>query len=157
MVYICYYLCFHIFYLKRNFLMQNFFKIVLDYYFFKTQMQQFGERRCSITEILTKFTGKYLYQNLYLNKVPAWRHATLLKQKLWHSCFSVIFVKSLRTPILQNICERLLLKKENLLYICIFLYRKAGFFVTLNICSKKNYEVMLTFSKSLRTPILQNI
>ena len=35
----------------------------------------------------TKFSGKYLCQNLFLNEVPTWRIATLLKQKLRHSCF----------------------------------------------------------------------
>ena len=34
---------------------------------------------------------------------------TLLKKRLWHRCFPVIFVKFLRTPFLQNTCGRLLL------------------------------------------------
>ena len=36
------------------------------------------------------------------------RPATLLKKKLWHSCFPVNFAKFLRTPI-QNTSERLFL------------------------------------------------
>ena len=47
----------------------------------------------------TKFTGKHLCRNPFLNKVPAWRSATLLKQKLWHMCFLWIFAKFLRTGI----------------------------------------------------------
>ena len=36
-----------------------------------------------------KFTGKYLCQS---------RPATLLKKRLWHRCFLVIFAKILRIP-----------------------------------------------------------
>ena len=46
----------------------------------------------------TKFTGKHLFL----------RPATLLKKRLWHSCFSVNLVKCLRTPVLQNTSGRLL-------------------------------------------------
>ena len=35
--------------------------------------------------------------------------ATLLRTRLWHRCFPMNFTKFLRTPILQNICEGLLL------------------------------------------------
>ena len=45
----------------------------------------------------TKFTGKHLCQGHFFN-----RPATLLKKRLWHKCFSVNFVKFLRTPFLQN-------------------------------------------------------
>ena len=41
----------------------------------------------SLLKNFTKFTGKHLCWNLFLNKVPAWRPATLLKQKLLHMCF----------------------------------------------------------------------
>ena len=41
---------------------------------------------------LTKFTGKHLCQSLFFRLV------TLLKKRLWHSCFPVNFVKFLRTP-----------------------------------------------------------
>ena len=53
-----------------------------------------------------KFTGKHLWRNPFLNKVPAWRPATLLKQKLRHLCFlsllqkifkNTFFVENLRT------------------------------------------------------------
>ena len=54
-----------------------------------------------------KFKGKLLYQSLFSNKVAA---ATLLKKKLWHRCFPVNFPTFLRTPFLQNISGRLLLK-----------------------------------------------
>ena len=39
----------------------------------------------------------------------AFRPATLFKKRLQHWCFSVKFAKFLRTPILRNIWERLLL------------------------------------------------
>ena len=52
----------------------------------------------------TNFTGKHLCQSLFFNKVagPRPKAATLLKKRLWHSCFPVKFVKFLRTPFLQN-------------------------------------------------------
>ena len=40
------------------------------------------------------------------------RPATLLKKRLWHRCFLVNFVKFLRTPFLQNISGRLLLRER---------------------------------------------
>ena len=38
------------------------------------------------------------------------RPATLFKKSLWDRCFYVNFAKVLRTPFLQNTCDRLLLK-----------------------------------------------
>ena len=45
----------------------------------------------------TKFTEKHLCQSLFFKKVAS-RPVTLLKKRLWHKCFSVNFVKFLRTP-----------------------------------------------------------
>ena len=60
-------------------------------------------QRCSMKKgvltNLTKFTGKHLCQSLFF-----------IKKRLWHRCFSVNFVKFLRTPFLQNPSGRLLLK-----------------------------------------------
>ena len=36
--------------------------------------------------------------SLFLNKVAGLNAATLLKERLWHKCFPVIYVKFLRTP-----------------------------------------------------------
>ena len=63
------------------------------------------------------------------NKVAGIRPATLLK-RLQHRCFSVKFVKFLRTPILKKIRERLLLNQLNnlkaqsfyLLLACYLIY-----------------------------------
>ena len=55
-----------------------------------------------------KFTGKHLCQSLLFNKVAGLKHVTLLKKRLWHSCFPVNFSKFLRTPSVaasENICE----------------------------------------------------
>ena len=56
-----------------------------------------------------KLTGKHQCRSLFFNKVAGLMPATLLKMRLWHKCFVVNFAKFLRTPILKNICERLLL------------------------------------------------
>ena len=45
----------------------------------------------------------------FLIKLRAFRSKTLLKNRLQHKCFPVNIVKKLRIPILQSICERLLL------------------------------------------------
>ena len=58
-------------------------------------------KRC-VLKNFAKFTGKHLCQSLFFNKVAGLRPATLLKKRLWHSCFPVNFVKFLRTPFLQN-------------------------------------------------------
>ena len=50
---------------------------------------------------LTKLTGKHLCQSLFFNK-----------EKLWHRCFPVNFVKFLRTPLYIAHLWWLLLKKE---------------------------------------------
>ena len=60
----------------------------------------------------TKFTGKHLYQSLFFNKVSGLTSATLLKKRLSHRCFPVIFPKFLRTPFLKNTSGRLLLKNS---------------------------------------------
>ena len=44
------------------------------------------------------------------------RVSFLLKKRLWHRCFPVKFEKFLRTPILKNIYERLLLENYILTY-----------------------------------------
>ena len=45
----------------------------------------------------------------FFNKVTGLRLTTLLKKRLWHRCFSVNFVKFLRTPFLQNTFGQLLM------------------------------------------------
>ena len=52
-----------------------------------------------------KFTGKYLCQNIFFNKVVGIRLAILLKKRLWQKCFPVNFVKFSRAPFLQNTSE----------------------------------------------------
>ena len=72
-------------------------------------------RRCSVRKGVlrnfAKFTGKYLCQSLFFNKVAGLRPATLLKKRLCRSCFPVNFSKFLRTPFLENTSGRLLLNE----------------------------------------------
>ena len=68
----------------------------------------------SVLRSFAKFTGKYMCQSLFFNKVTGLRPATLFKKKLWHRCFSVNFLKFLRRHFLQNTFERLILKENNL-------------------------------------------
>ena len=69
-----------------------------------------------VLENFLKFTGKHLCQSLFFNKVAGLKFlqaATLLKNKLWHSCFPVNFRNILRAPFLQNISGQLLLMVLN--------------------------------------------
>ena len=54
------------------------------------------------------FSGKHLCWSHFLIKFQAFRPATF-KKRFQHRCFLKKFAKFLRTPILKNICERLLL------------------------------------------------
>ena len=59
--------------------------------------------RKGVLRNFAKLIGKHLYQSLFLNKTAGLKPATLLKNRLWHKCFPVNFVKVLRTPFfLQN-------------------------------------------------------
>ena len=55
------------------------------------------------------FGRKHLCSSLFFNKIADLSPATLLKKRLQHTCFPVNIEKLLRTPIFQNICERLFL------------------------------------------------
>ena len=87
--------------------------------------------RCSVRKgVLKNFgssTGKQLCWSLFLwsCRPPAWK---FFKKRLEHKCFPVKFATLLRTPILKNICKRLLLevffKKAVLKNFAIFTGRK---------------------------------
>ena len=47
----------------------------------------------------TKFIGKQPYQSLFFHEIAGLRPGTLLKERLWHRCLPVNFVKFVRTPI----------------------------------------------------------
>ena len=56
------------------------------------------------------FTGRHLCWNLLLNKNAGLQGPSFIKKRLEHRCFFANIEKFLRTPILKNICERLLLR-----------------------------------------------
>ena len=69
--------------------------------------------KCSLKEVFPKNfeisqenTGDRVF---FFDKVAVPQKATLIKMRLKHICFSVSFIKFLRTPILQKICKRLVL------------------------------------------------
>ena len=68
----------------------------------KIKLHRTSHRKCSVkkgvTRNFTKFTGKYLCQRLFFNKIEGLRPATLLKKRLCHRCFPLNIVKFLRTP-----------------------------------------------------------
>ena len=67
-----------------------------------------SHRRCSIKrsvlKTFTSFIVKHLWWSLQV--------CNFIKKRLQHKRFPVKFVKYLRTPILKNICERLLLHQS---------------------------------------------
>ena len=61
-----------------------------------------------------KVTGKHRYQSLFpFNKVVGLRPATLLKNRPWHRCFPVNFVKFLGATIFRT-------HADNSVYIIVF-------------------------------------
>ena len=78
-------------------------------------MSRSSHQRCSmwkgVLRNFAKFTRKHQCQSLFLKKVAGLRPATLFKKRLRHKCFSVNFLKFLRTPFLQNTSGRLVLMR----------------------------------------------
>ena len=52
--------------------------------------------------IVSQNSQKNTCASLFFNEVGSSRPAILLKKRLWHRCFPVNFVKTLRTPFLQK-------------------------------------------------------
>ena len=69
-------------------------------------------QKCSVKKIVLKIfakvTGKHMCWSLF-NKFAVLQACNFIKQRPQHRCFPVRFAKFLRTPILKNICKRLLL------------------------------------------------
>ena len=91
----------------------------------------------------TKFAGKHLFQNLFLNKVADQGPATLFRKRLWHRCFPANLAKFLRTSFIIEHLWWLFLKiftisavqvfnpkpiSTVVLFSRIFLYIKAGLY-----------------------------
>ena len=73
----------------------------------------------------TKFTGKYLCQSLFFNKVAGLRPTTLLKKRLWYTCYPVNFAKFLRTPFLIEHLPWLLLFTDDAIPLRNFKFRTS--------------------------------
>ena len=71
--------------------------------------------KMGVLKNFSNFTGKHLCRNLFLITLQAWRLATLWKRDS-HNCFPVRFENFFRTPILKNVCERLLPLFKNILW-----------------------------------------
>ena len=105
------------FYTISFFCKHNFF--IDEKHMQKQPPEAFRKKMCSWK--FHKIHRKTPVPETFLNKVAGLRSATLLKKRLWpqaatllkkrlwYRCFSVNFVKFLRTPFLQNASERLLL------------------------------------------------
>ena len=105
-----------------------------------------------------KFTGKHLCQSLFFNEVADLRPATLLKKRLWHSFFTLNFVKFLRTPFYKEYIQWLLLK-----IVCGFTDLQNSTFnsqhvgAELGTCSKVAISICyIAMSVSLKNPLLSS-
>ena len=85
-IYICIYIYIYIYII---YIYSLYLKRIFSLYHFELLLLQNAEAIASLEAFykigplkhFTKFTGEYLCRNLFLNKVSAWRLATLLKQK----------------------------------------------------------------------------
>ena len=72
----------------------------------KVELSEAVAWRCSIKKGVlkkfTKFTGKQLCRGLFLNKIAAFKPATLLKKRLRHRCFPLDFAKFLGTSFYRT-------------------------------------------------------
>ena len=71
-----------------------------------------------------------VFESLF-NKLAGLKGCNLIKKRLEHKCFPVKFTNFLRTPILNNICKRLLLNISNIclkdqLKLDVLIYHSSG-------------------------------
>ena len=87
-------------------------------YSFQNFMDEFSTCRSSHPEVFCKkgvlrnfpkFTGKYLCQSLFFNKVVGLRPGIFIKKETMAQVFSVNFAKFLSTPFLKELLRWLLL------------------------------------------------
>ena len=79
----------------------------------KVAMQRRSHRKCSVKKICSSEFRKFYWKAPVLkplfNEVAGFRLATSLKRDSSHWCIPEKLAKFLRTPILKNMCERLIL------------------------------------------------
>ena len=63
--------------------------------------------KTTVLKNFAKFTEKHLRWSLFLNKNVGLQSWNSIKKRLQHRFFPVNIAKFLRTPVLENICERL--------------------------------------------------
>ena len=99
----------------------NYFKLTFDSQLLtvRSSRQEVFCKKGVLTNF-TKLTGKQLCQSLFFHEVEGLRSATLLKKRLWHSCFPVNFVKVLRTPFFIEHLSWLLLIVIKKYSVCRF-------------------------------------
>ena len=96
----------HVFYLQFTINVFQVYFLISEY-----EQKQPPEMFC----IVQHFQFRKFYRNTSVleslfNKVAGFQACNLIKKGLKHRCFLVNFVKSLKVPILKNICEWLLLE-----------------------------------------------
>ena len=90
-----------------------------EYYFVllqkpqKQPLEMFCKRSCSWKKFANFKRTKPVSESLF-NEVAGLRIYSFIKKRLQHRCFPVKLKKFLRTSILKNICDRMLLKISTL-------------------------------------------
>ena len=90
------------------------------------------------------FTGKRLYWSLFLIKLQAVA-CIFIKTRPLHRCFSVSIAKFLRTPILKNIYEQLLLTTSMVIWLLSFLFQRTQL-----LCLEILYDDFHSFIRSIK-------
>ena len=102
----------------------NYFKLTFDSQLLtvRSSRQEVFCKKGVLTNF-TKLTGKQLCQSLFFHEVEGLRSATLLKKRLWHSCFPVNFAKFLRIPfVTEHLMWQLLEEQTSTRYSYLILY-----------------------------------
>ena len=94
--------------------------LAVNYCYKTLQLRRYSRswlRLCYKKKVFLKFRNfhrKTLVLESLFNKAAGLKACNFIKKRLQHRCFPVNIAKFLRTFILKNICERLLLKLYNL-------------------------------------------
>ena len=78
-----------------------------------------------VLKISAKFTRKYLCLSLCLSRVTSWRPLTLLKNRLRHRCFLVIFPQKFKNAFLHKTPVRMLFTWKKFFLVKVRSYRNS--------------------------------
>ena len=90
---------------------ENYFFLSLMIFIFKKTMTHLDKHQKQSAEVICEKRCSWKFCKIY-KKTSVLGLLSLLKNRVWHRCFTVNFAKLLRTHFLQNTYWRVLLKQE---------------------------------------------